>query len=298
MPRSARRCSRRSARCRLLATRSSAARPNAIWYAVSGCTGARVAARVRTPPTKRNSRVLCMVATARGSRVRCGTHASASTPRSPLMLCATQNKRRRFAPFVRKKTRSAAATARESETMTASRTDAAKAIKTYLDIGDATALDALPQSVVIDYVTHKSRPLQTDHGSKANDTAAAHRMQHARACEMVRERANELDNRDVVKVMAVVDRDLRMGTKKWNDSHSNIERAEKKARETGALPMNKKTGVTQSAVLARNFVRSDQVKTALDENEISSAAARVWLDEFARPLTSGDVSPLAAWKEC
>lgn len=180
--------------------------------------------------------------------------------------------------------------------MTASRTDAAKAIKTYLDIGDATALDALPQSVVIDYVTHKSRPLQTDHGSKANDTAAAHRMQHARACEMVRERANELDNRDVVKVMAVVDRDLRMGPKKWNDSHSNIERAEKKARETGALPMNKKMGVLQSAVLARNFVRIDQVKTALDENEISSAAARVWLDEFARPLTSGDVSPLAAWK--
>jgi len=174
--------------------------------------------------------------------------------------------------------------------------DAAKAVKTYLKTGDGSALDALPQRTVIEYVTKKTRPLQKDHGSVEKDTAAAHRNQHEHVCKNLRESATGLSNRDVVQVMAVVDTDLRMGPSKWNKDHTNIENAEKKARETGAAPMNAKTGVTQSAVAARNIVRVNQIEMAFAAGEIGEKAARWWLADTAKPLMSGGVSPLAAWK--
>ncbi len=180
---------------------------------------------------------------------------------------------------------------------TSNEPDAGKAVQTYLKTGDSTALDSLSKKEVVDFVTKESRPLQNKHGKAADGTAAAHRTQHARACERLRESTGDMTNCDIVDVMAVVDRDLAVGPTAWNNKHSDIERAEKKTRDTGAAPMDAKTKVTQSAVAERGMVRIDQIKAALTSGDINETAARWMLEDAAQPMMSGGVSPLALWEQ-
>lgn len=173
--------------------------------------------------------------------------------------------------------------------------DAGKAVRTYLNTGNAEALDQLTRAEVVDYVTKGTRPLQDTHGKDADGTAAAHRNQRERVCDRLRQSTGDMTNRDVVDVMALVDRDLRIGPKSWNDKHSAIENAEKKTRATGAAPMSSK--VTQSDVAERGMVRVDQIRAGLSSGDINATSARWMLEDAAQPMMSGGVSPLALWKK-